>query len=71
MRSDQEIVEQTNELARQFYRLHDRGGTVEKGYRFDQSSHPQEVQCWQMACVAQELLTGTDVRDALDNLEDE
>lgn len=71
MRSDLEIIEQTNELARRFYRLHDRGGSVEKGYRFDLSEHPHEQQCWEMACVAQELLTETDVQVALDNLEGE
>lgn len=70
MRSDLEILEQTNELARQIYRLHDRGGSVEKGYRFDKSEHPQEAQCWQMACVAQELLTDADVENAIENLEE-
>lgn len=70
-RTDLEIVEQTNDLARLFYRIHDRGGGVEKGYRFDLSEHPQEQQCWKMACVAQELLTETDVTVAIDNLEGE
>lgn len=70
-RTDQEILDQTNELARLFYQIHDRGGTVEKGFRFDLSEHPQEKQCFQMACIAQEVLTETDVIQAIDNLEDE
>ena len=63
------ILRETNELARQLYRLHDRGGTVAPEYRFDLSEHPQEIQCWQMACAAQQLLTETDLEDVLSELE--
>lgn len=65
-RTDQQIVDQTNELARQLYAL--RGYTVREGYRFDKATHPHEVEAWQGACAAQLLLTDTDPNEALDNL---
>lgn len=65
-RTDQQVVDQTNELARQLYSL--RGYNVREGYRFDQATHPHEVEAWQGACAAQLLLTDTDPNDALDNL---
>lgn len=68
MRTEQQIINQTNELARQLYAI--RGYTVRQGYRFDQATHPHEVEAWEGACVAQRLLTNTDPADALDNLED-
>ncbi|EIQ01110.1 hypothetical protein OpiT1DRAFT_05678 [Opitutaceae bacterium TAV1] len=69
MRTDQQIVDQTNELARRLYAL--RGYTV-KGinYRFDRAIHPHEVEAWQGACEAQRVLTDTDPQDSLDNLAD-
>ena len=69
MRTPQEIVDQTNELARELYRL--RGYVVAEGYRFDKATHPHEVQAWAGACEAQRLLTETDVDDALQELEEE
>lgn len=68
MRSDKEIVDETNELARQLYCL--RGYMAPFGYRFDQATHPHEVEAWKGACVAQVRLTNTDPEDALDNLSD-
>lgn len=41
-RTDQQIVDQTNELARQLYAL--RGYTVRESYRFDKATHPHEVE---------------------------
>ena len=67
-RTDQEILDQTNVLARQLYGL--RGYDAPVGYRFDQATHPHEVQAWLGACAAQRLLTQTDPEDALDNLQD-
>ena len=67
-RTDQQIVDQTNELAKALYAL--RGYTVRDGYRFDKATHPHEVEAWQGACHAQILLTGTDPADALDNLDE-
>ena len=69
MRTPQEIVDQTNELARELYRL--RGYVVAEGYRFDKATHPHEVQAWAGAREAQRLLTETDVDDALQELEEE
>ena len=67
MRSLEEIVNQTNELAREFYHL--MGYTVRDGYRFDKVHHPQERMCWVMACHAQLELTETDVNEVLDEWE--
>lgn len=69
-RTSRQILDQTNELARRFYAIHDRGGTVEKGYRFDLSEHPQEEQCWRMADEAQLFLTETDLGDVLSDLDE-
>lgn len=68
MRTDQGIVDQTNELAQQLYLL--RGYSVPAGYRFDRATHPHEVEAWDGACAAQQLLTGTDPTDALANLDE-
>ena len=65
-RSDQQIVDQTNQLARLLYEL--RGYSVLEGYRFDLATHPHEVEAWRGACAAQNLLTDTDPQDAVDNL---
>ena len=67
-RTDQQIVDQTNEFASRLYLL--RGYTARKGYRFDKATHPHEVEAWRGACEAQSLLTGTDPSDALDNLDE-
>ncbi len=69
MRTAQEIVEQTNELAREFYAM--RGYEVPKGYRFDKARHPDERGCWAMACAAQLTLTDTDVEDVMEEVETE
>jgi hypothetical protein len=68
-RTSQQILKQTNELARRFYAIHDRGGKVDKGFRFDLSEHPQEQQCWRMAAEAQLFLTETDLGDVLSDLD--
>jgi hypothetical protein len=69
-RTDAEIVAQTNELARQFMRLE--GYEAEPGLKFYTAQSPRSNKYWVMACVAQELLTDTEVHDALQTvLEDE
>ena len=68
MRSDQEIIDQTNALARTLYSL--RGYAVRESYRFDLATHPHEVEAWRGACEAQILLTDTDPQDALDEIEE-
>ena len=69
MRTPQQIVDQTNNLARVLYRL--RGYVRPRGYRFDAATHPQEVEAWNGACEAQRLLTDTDPDDALQELDEE
>ena len=68
MRTDREIVEQTNVLARELYRL--RGYVVAEGYRFDRASHPHMQEAWAGARAAQLLLTDTDPDDALEEEEE-
>lgn len=71
MRTAEQIIQQTNALAREFYRL--MGYVVTEGHRFDierVNRHPQEVLCWKMACAAQYELTATDVEDAQSELDD-
>lgn len=65
-RSDEEIVQQTNQLAHEFYRL--RGYEAPLGFLFYRATHPHEVEAWEAACTAQRALTCTDPEDALDNL---
>ncbi len=67
MRTDQQIIDQTNELARQLYAI--RGYVTSPTYRFDHATHPHEREAWLGACAAQILLTDTDPMDALDNLD--
>lgn len=68
MRTDKDIVDQTNALALKLYAL--RGYKVPEGYRFDQASHPHEIEAWEGACAAQVMLTNTDPSDALANLDE-
>lgn len=68
MRTDKEIVQQTITLAGKFYEAH--GYTHREGFRYWESPHPQERLMWEMACLAQVMLTETDPEDALSGLED-
>lgn len=67
MRTAEEIVNQTNDLARAIYKLLGYVVDVEhKFYEFDRVNyHAHERIC----CEAQCLLTSTDPQDALDELE--
>ena len=67
MRSDKEIVDQTNDLARKFYSV--LGYNSKKNFKFQNAIHPQEIAMWQMACIAQEVLTNTDVENCIEELE--
>jgi len=69
VRTDREIVEQTNVLAQQLYRL--RGYVVPDGYRFDRALHPHMREAWAGACAAQLLLTETDPDEAIQGEEEE
>ena len=71
-RTAQEIVDQTNAIARIIYAS--RGYSTSTGTEFHAETinrHPYEVQCWKAACEIQELMTNTDTNDALEELEDE
>lgn len=68
-RTEKDIVADANALARVFYGI--LGYQVQPGYRFDEATHPQEQAMWKMAVIAYENIEGTDVEDALNQLEDE
>ena len=67
MRTSQEIVDQTNELAR---RLAERQGYAfaSRHEKLYESPNPRARLYWGMACVAQEELTDTDAENALAEL---
>lgn len=67
-KTDQEIVDDANKLAREFYQAH--GYEVPEGFKFHESEHPQEIGMWNLAVIAYEFLTGTDITDALANIDD-
>lgn len=67
MSQPQKIVDRANELARIFYEAH--GYEVPKGYRFDKAHHPQEAGMWNLAVMAFAFIDGTNVDDALSEVE--
>lgn len=62
-RTDQEIVEQTQRLARRVCSV--LGYEVAPGHDFRRSEHPRSRVAWMIACAAQEELTATDVDNAV------
>jgi hypothetical protein len=66
--TDEQIVAAGLELAREFYKSH--GNEVPEGFKFYESRHPMEQGMWNLACIAFELLTATDLQSALDNVEE-
>lgn len=66
-RTAREIYDQTNALAREFYEL--AGYTAPRRYDFRKSADPRAKIYWSMACAAQLALTGTDVEDAISEME--
>lgn len=66
-RTNRAIVDQTNALARELASFD--GYAYQEGYRFDQVERGRAVGYWERACAAQELLTGTDVQNALAGIE--
>ena len=68
MRTPEEILNQTNELARKFYACWQY--SVPEGFRFDLSNQGHEQIAWQQACIAQEVLTDTDLDDVMSELEE-
>ena len=69
MRTNKEIVDQTNELARII--IGAMGFDIEEDYLFYMSKNTRSQKAWFTACEAQELLTSTDVSEALDEMLDD
>lgn len=67
-KTDVELVAACNALAREFYLAHGYG--VPDGYRFDAATHPQEVGMWNLAVLAYDFIAGTDIENALCNLDE-
>lgn len=65
-RTNEQIVNTANALARELYGM--MGYNTPESYRFHRAQHPQEVLCWKMACKAFEMLEGTEVEQALEEL---
>lgn len=63
VRTEKFIVDQTNKLARQFAAL--AGWKADSSFQFYKSSNPRASLYWEMAVMAQEVLTKTDVTNAL------
>ena len=68
-RTDQEIVDQTEELAALLCSRF--MGSRLDGVNFRDSMHPQLQQCWEVACEIQEMLTATDPENAVAELDGE
>lgn len=67
--TNRELVNAAIELAGEFYALH--GYIHRPGFRYWESPHPQEQRCFEMAALAYERIRGSDVWDAISDLEDE
>jgi len=68
-RTEQEIVDETNDLARII--LAQAGYQVPDGHKFYEDADPRSKQSWQRACEIMEHMTATDPNDALANLDDD
>jgi len=66
--TDDEVVDQAENLARQLYNI--TGNRVSENYKLRNATHPQEIMCWNMACLAFKELRNTDPEDAVANLEE-
>lgn len=64
-----ELVDAAIELAGKFYSM--QGYTHRPGFKYWESPHPQEQLVFEMACCAFEFIRGSDVMDAISDLEDE
>ena len=68
-RSDKELIEQTNELANKM--LNTLGYKCQNEiFKFYKSNILRARLAWNLACLAQEFLTDTDIENALANLEE-
>lgn len=69
MRTDKQIVDETNELARLCLRHLDTGYEAPEGHKFYEAEDPRSKAAWQRACEIQQLLSKTDPNDALSALD--
>jgi hypothetical protein len=67
-RTNKQTVDDANKLAREFYGAH--GYRAKEGFRFDLSAHPQERLMWRLACLAYDVIQGTEVEEALTAIDD-
>lgn len=67
--TNRELVDAAIELAGEFYAM--QGYSHRPGFKYWQSPHPQERLVFKMACHAFEIIRGSDVMDAISDLEDE
>ena len=68
LRSDQEIIDQTEQVAAMLAAMLF-CCEIDEGVLYRESSHPKAIACWRAACIAQEILTETDVENAVAMLE--
>ena len=66
--SNEELIAAALELAGKFYAA--QGYVHRPGFKYYASPHPSEQLAWEMACDAFEFIRGSDVRDALADVED-
>lgn len=67
--TNRELVDAAIELAGEFYAM--QGYSHRLGFKYWESPHPHERLCFEMVCVAFETIRGSDVMDAVSELEDE
>lgn len=67
--SNRELVDAAIELAGQFYAM--QGYSHRTGFKYWESPHPNERLVFKMACHAFEIIRGSEVMDAIADLEDE
>ncbi|MEH3454040.1 hypothetical protein [Phytobacter diazotrophicus] len=67
--TNRELLDAAIELAGKFYSM--QGYTHRPGFKYWESPHPQEQLVFKMACCAFEAIRGSDVMDAIADLEDE
>nr|WP_309546161.1 hypothetical protein [Providencia rettgeri] len=67
--TDRELINAAMELACTFYSM--MGYTHRKDFKYWESAHPQERLVFDMACEAFKVIRGSDVMNAIDELEGE
>lgn len=71
MRTDQQIVDETNDLARHLLNnVMGVGYTVPEGCKFYEATDPRGAMAWQHAVSIMEMITKTEVQDALNSVLD-